>query len=161
MCFLYELHEYIELFKTKNYDNFNNHILNNIDNIEDNIIELYYKNNNKNDINEKINSIIMSNISNIDKNKYTFFEELLYNILNIFNININKKRDYYTYIYNIKNVELRRIAIIRNKLKGGVRFLINTLLFLVLKINRFIILVSLYIQPNRKLAAFISNRIES
>lgn len=104
MCFLYELHEYIELFKTKNYDNFNNHILNNIDNIEDNIIELYYKNNNKNDINEKINSIIMSNISNIDKNKYTFFEELLYNILNIYNININKKRDYYTYIYNIKNI---------------------------------------------------------
>ena len=46
----------------------------------------------------------MSNISNIDKNKYTFFEELLYNILNIYNININKKRDYYTYIYNIKNI---------------------------------------------------------
>jgi hypothetical protein len=42
MCFLYDLHEYIETFKKNN--NIKNDISNDIDYVEDNIIELYYKN---------------------------------------------------------------------------------------------------------------------
>lgn len=100
MCFLYELHEYVEIFKDKNNKNINDDIMNNIDAIEDNIIELYYSKN-KNDIDEKIGNMLNPYII---QNKYKFFEELLYNIVKIYHINIDKKKEYYTYLYYIKNI---------------------------------------------------------
>ena len=102
MCFLYELHEYIENFKDKNNDNINDDIVNNINIIEDNIIELYY-NKNKNNVDEKISNILNSYII---QNKYKFFEELLYNIVKIYHINIDKKKEYYTYLYYIKYINI-------------------------------------------------------
>jgi len=102
MCFLYELHEYIENFKDKNNDNINDDIVNNINIIEDNIIELYYSKN-KNGVGEKISNILNPYII---QNKYKFFEELLYNIVKIYHINIDKKKEYYTYLYYIKNINI-------------------------------------------------------
>jgi NAD(P)H-nitrite reductase large subunit len=55
MCFLYDLHEYIDIFKKNN--NIKNDISNDIDYIEDNIIELYYKNKFYN-INEQVKTIL-------------------------------------------------------------------------------------------------------
>ena len=42
MCFLYELHEYIELLKEQY--NFDEKIIDDIDDIENNIVDIYYNN---------------------------------------------------------------------------------------------------------------------
>jgi len=55
MCFLYELHEYIELLKEQY--NFDEKISDDIDNVENNIIDIYYNNKIFN-LNEQINTIL-------------------------------------------------------------------------------------------------------
>lgn len=100
MCFLYDLHEYIDLFKKNN--NIKNDISNDIDYIEDNIIELYYKNK-LYDINEQVNTILSPLII---ENKYNRLEELLDNIINIYHTNKDKKKEYYSYILHIKNITI-------------------------------------------------------
>lgn len=100
MCFLYDLHEYIELFKKNN--DIKNDINNDFDYIEDNIIELYYKNK-LYDINEQVNTILNPLI--IEK-KYNRLEELLNNIILIYHTNKDKKKEYYSYILHIKNITI-------------------------------------------------------
>ena len=100
MCFLYDLHEYIDIFKKNN--NIKNDISNDIDYVEDNIIELYYKNK-LYDINEQVNTILTPLII---ENKYNRLEELLNNIINIYHTNKDKKKEYYSYILHIKNITI-------------------------------------------------------
>ena len=100
MCFLYDLHEYIDIFKKNN--NIKNDISNDIDYIEDNIIELYYKNKFYN-INEQVKTILTPLIL---ENKYNQLEELLNNIILIYHTNKDKKKEYYSYILHIKNITI-------------------------------------------------------
>ena len=100
MCFLYDLHEYIDIFKKNN--NIKNDISNDIDYVEDNIIELYYKNK-LYDINEQVNTILSPLII---ENKYNRLEELLNNIIAIYHTNKDKKKEYYSYILHIKNITI-------------------------------------------------------
>jgi hypothetical protein len=100
MCFLYDLHEYIDIFKKNN--NIKNDISSDIDYIEDNIIELYYKNKFYN-IKEQVNTILTPLII---ENKYNQLEELLNNIILIYHTNKDKKKEYYSYILHIKNITI-------------------------------------------------------
>ena len=120
MCFLYELHEYIEILKKKyNFDEKNADV---IDNIENNIVDIYYNNKIYN-INEQINTILSqltietnetneaneareasgkSGTSRTSSNK--IFNEMKENIIDIYGINKKKKKAYYSYICDIKNI---------------------------------------------------------
>jgi hypothetical protein len=114
MCFLYELHEYIEILKKKY--NFDEKIADVIDNIENNIVDIYYNNKIYN-INEQINTILSqltietneaneaskaSGTSGTSSDK--IFNEMKENIIDIYGINKKKKKAYYSYICDIKNI---------------------------------------------------------
>jgi hypothetical protein len=113
MCFLYELHEYIEILKKKY--NFDEKIGDVIDNIENNIVDIYYNNKIYN-INEQINTILSqltienseaseaSGTSGTSSNK--IFKEMKENIIDIYGINKKKKKEYYSYICDIKNITI-------------------------------------------------------
>ena len=107
MCFLYELHEYIELLKEQY--NFNEKISNDIDDVENNIIDIYYNNNIYN-LNEQINTIfsqltIEENEENEENdNRCKIINEMKENIIDIYGINKKKKKEYYSYICDIKNI---------------------------------------------------------
>ncbi len=104
MCFLYELHEYIQLLKEKY--NFNEKIYDDIDDIESYIIDIYYNNNIYN-LNEQINTIfsqltIEENEEN--DNRCKIINEMKENIIDIYGINKKKKKECYSYICDIKNI---------------------------------------------------------
>ena len=110
MCFLYELHEYIELLKEQY--NFNEKISNDIDDVENNIIDIYYNNNIYN-LKEQINTILSQLIIEESKTGETgeaselskkIFKEMKENIIDIYGINKKKKKEYYSYICDIKNI---------------------------------------------------------
>jgi hypothetical protein len=101
MCFLYELHEYIELLK-KQY-NFNEKIADDIDDIESNIIDIYYNNKIYN-LNEQINSILSQLIIEESDKRHKIIKEMKKNIIDIYGINKMKKKEYYSYICDIKNI---------------------------------------------------------
>jgi hypothetical protein len=104
MCFLYELHEYIELLKEQY--NFNEKISDDIDDVENNIIDIYYNNNIYN-LNEQINSILSQLIieeSDVGELSHKIFKEMKENIIDIYGINKKKKKEYYSYICDIKNI---------------------------------------------------------
>ena len=107
MCFLYELHEYIELLKEQY--NFNEKISNDIDDVENNIIDIYYNNNIYN-LKEQINTILSQLIieeseeSEASELSQKIFKEMKENIIDIYGINKKKKREYYSYICDIKNI---------------------------------------------------------
>lgn len=100
MCFLYELHEYIELLKERY--NFDDKIADDIDDVENNIIDIYYNNKIYN-INEQINKILANLIIEDDN---TIFNEIKENIIDIYGINKKKKKLYYSYICDIKNITI-------------------------------------------------------
>lgn len=104
MCFLYELHEYIELLKEQY--NFNEKISNDIDDVENNIIDIYYNNNIYN-LKEQINTILSQLIieeSETGELSHKIFKEMKENIIDIYGINKKKKKEYYSYICDIKNI---------------------------------------------------------
>ena len=116
MCFLYELHEYIELLKEKY--NLDEKVADDIDNIENNIVDIYYNNKIYN-INEQINTILSqltieagetnetgkaSGTSGTSSNK--IFKEMKENIIDIYGINKKKRKEYYSYICDIKNITI-------------------------------------------------------
>ena len=113
MCFLYELHEYIELLKEQY--NFNEKISNDIDDVENNIIDIYYNNKIYN-LNEQINSILSqltiedsyaSDASDAGEASNTILKiikEMKTYIIDIYGINKKKKKEYYSYICDIKNI---------------------------------------------------------
>ena len=120
MCFLYELHEYIELLKEQY--NFDEKIIDDIDDIENNIVDIYY-NNKIYDIyaqidnilshlnietNENINTYDNKESSNSSKNgnskSIKIINEIKENIIDIYGINKKKKKEYYSYICDIKNI---------------------------------------------------------
>jgi hypothetical protein len=107
MCFLYELHEYIELLKEQY--NFNEKISNDIDDVENNIIDIYYNNNIYN-LKEQINTILSqliieeSEASEASELSHKIFKEMKENIIDIYGINKKKKKEYYSYICDIKNI---------------------------------------------------------
>jgi hypothetical protein len=107
MCFLYELHEYIELLKEQY--NFNEKISNDIDDVENNIIDIYYNNNIYN-LKEQINTILSQLIieeseeSEASELSQKIFKEMKENIIDIYGINKKKKKEYYSYICDIKNI---------------------------------------------------------
>jgi hypothetical protein len=122
MCFLYELHEYIELLKEKY--NLDEKVADDIDNIENNIVDIYYNNKIYN-INEQINTILSqltieagetneadetneagkaSGMSGTSSNK--IFKEMKENIIDIYGINKKKRKEYYSYICDIKNITI-------------------------------------------------------
>jgi hypothetical protein len=111
MCFLYELHEYIEILKKK-YD-FDEKISDVIDNIENDLVDIYYNNKIYN-INEQINTILSQlTIENSEANKASgmsgtssnkIYKEMKENIIDIYGINKKKKKEYYSYICDIKNI---------------------------------------------------------
>jgi hypothetical protein len=110
MCFLYELHEYIELLKEQY--NFNEKISNDIDDVENNIIDIYYNNNIYN-LKEQINTILSQLIieesetgeeSEESELSQKIFKEMKENIIDIYGINKKKKKEYYSYICDIKNI---------------------------------------------------------
>jgi hypothetical protein len=113
MCFLYELHEYIEILKKKY--NFDEKIADIIDNIENNIVDIYYNNKIYN-INEQINTILSQlTIENSEANEASgmsgtsinkIFKEMKENIIDIYGINKKKKKEYYSYICDIKNITI-------------------------------------------------------
>lgn len=101
MCFLYELHEYIELLKEQY--NFNEKIADVIDDVENNIIDIYYNNKIYN-LNEQINSIL-SQLNIEDSNTIIkIIKEMKTYIIDIYGINKKKKKEYYSYICDIKNI---------------------------------------------------------
>jgi len=101
MCFLYELHEYIELLKEQY--NFNEKIADDIDDIESNIIDIYYNNKIYN-LNEQINSILSQLIIEESDKRHKIIKEMKENIIDIYGINKMKKKEYYSYICDIKNI---------------------------------------------------------
>jgi hypothetical protein len=104
MCFLYELHEYIELLKEQY--NFDEKISDDIDNVENNIIDIYYNNKIFN-LNEQINTILSQLIiedSKVSNMSNKIFKEMKENIIDIYGINKKKKKEYYSYICDIKNI---------------------------------------------------------
>lgn len=104
MCFLYELHEYIELLKEQY--NFNEKISNDIDDVENNIIDIYYNNNIYN-LKEQINTILSQLIieeSDAGEKREKIIKEMEENIIDIYGINKKKKKEYYSYICDIKNI---------------------------------------------------------
>ena len=107
MCFLYELHEYIELLKEKY--NFEGKISDDIEDIESNIIDIYYNNNIYN-LNEQINTILSqltieeSEASDTGDKRHKIIKEMKENIIDIYGINKKKKKEYYSYICDIKNI---------------------------------------------------------
>ena len=107
MCFLYELHEYIELLKEQY--NFNEKISNDIDDVESNIIDIYYNNNIYN-LKEQINTILSqliieeSETGEASELSHKIFKEMKENIIDIYGINKKRKKEYYSYICDIKNI---------------------------------------------------------
>jgi hypothetical protein len=101
MCFLYELHEYIELLKEQY--NFNEKIADDIDDIESNIIDIYYNNKIYN-LNEQINSILSQLIIEESDKRHKIIKEMKENIIDIYGINKMKRKEYYSYICDIKNI---------------------------------------------------------
>ena len=104
MCFLYELHEYIELLKEQY--NFNVKIADVIDDVENNIIDIYYNNKIYN-LNEQINSIFSQlTIEDSDASNtiLKIIKEMKKYIIDIYGINKKKKKEYYSYICDIKNI---------------------------------------------------------
>ena len=107
MCFLYELHEYIELLKEQY--NFNAKIADVIDDVENNIIDIYYNNKIYN-LNEQINSILSqltiedSDASFASNTILKIIKEMKTYIIDIYGINKKKKKEYYSYICDIKNI---------------------------------------------------------
>jgi len=107
MCFLYELHEYIELLKEQY--NFNEKIADVIDDVENNIIDIYYNNKIYN-LNEQINSILSqltiedSDASFASNTILKIIKEMKTYIIDIYGINKKKKKEYYSYICDIKNI---------------------------------------------------------
>jgi hypothetical protein len=107
MCFLYELHEYIELLKEQY--NFNEKIADVIDDVENNIIDIYYNNKIYN-LNEQINSILSqltiedSDASYASNTILKIIKEMKTYIIDIYGINKQKKKEYYSYICDIKNI---------------------------------------------------------
>jgi hypothetical protein len=107
MCFLYELHEYIELLKEQY--NFNEKIADVIDDVENNIIDIYYNNKIYN-LNEQINSILSqltiedSDASYASNTILKIIKEMKTYIIDIYGINKKKKKEYYSYICDIKNI---------------------------------------------------------
>lgn len=104
MCFLYELHEYIEILKKK-YD-FDEKISDVIDNIENNLVDIYYNYKIYN-FKEQLNTILSqlpSDASGTSSNK--IFNEMKENIIDIYGINKKKKKEYYSYICDIKNITI-------------------------------------------------------
>ena len=107
MCFLYELHEYIELLKEQY--NFNEKIADVIDDVENNIIDIYYNNKIYN-LNEQINSILSqltieeSDAGEASNTILKIIKEMKTYIIDIYGINKKKKREYYSYICDIKNI---------------------------------------------------------
>jgi hypothetical protein len=92
-----------------------------IDNIENNIVDIYYNNKIYN-INEQINTILSqltieagetneagkasgtSGTSGTSSNK--IFKEMKENIIDIYGINKKKRKEYYSYICDIKNITI-------------------------------------------------------
>lgn len=119
MCFLYELHEYIEILKEKY--NLDEKVADDIDNIENNIVDIYYNNKIYN-INEQINTILSKLTIEADETNYTneagkasgtsgtssnkIFKEMKENIIDIYGINKKKRKEYYSYICDIKNITI-------------------------------------------------------
>jgi len=107
MCFLYELHEYIELLKEKY--NFEGKSSDNIEDIESNIIDIYYNNNIYN-LKEQINTILSqliieeSEASETGEKREKIIKEMEENIIDIYGINKKRKKEYYSYICDIKNI---------------------------------------------------------
>jgi hypothetical protein len=104
MCFLYELHEYIESLKEKY--NFEGKSSDNIEDIESNIIDIYYNNNIYN-LKEQINTILSQLIieeSDAGEKREKIIKEMEENIIDIYGINKKKKKEYYSYICDIKNI---------------------------------------------------------
>ena len=107
MCFLYELHEYIELLKEKY--NFDEKISNDIEDVESNIIDIYYNNNIYN-LKEQINTICSqltieaSEAGEAGDKRHKIIKEMKENIIDIYGINKKKKKEYYSYICDIKNI---------------------------------------------------------
>ena len=107
MCFLYELHEYIELLKEQY--NFNEKIADVIDDVENNIIDIYYNNKIYN-LNEQINSILSqltieeSDAGEASNTILKIIKEMKTYIIDIYGINKKKKKEYYSYICDIKNI---------------------------------------------------------
>ena len=110
MCFLYELHEYIELLKEKY--NFEGKSSDNIEDIESNIIDIYYNNNIYN-LKEQINTILSqliieesdaSDAGEAGEKREKIIKEMEENIIDIYGINKKKKKEYYSYICDIKNI---------------------------------------------------------
>ena len=114
MCFLYELHEYIELLKEQY--NFDEKIIDDIDDIENNIVDIYY-NNKIYDINEQIDNLLSHLIIDANEKINTYdnkessnsckiINEMKENIIDIYGINKKKKKEYYSYICDIKNITI-------------------------------------------------------
>lgn len=110
MCFLYELHEYIELLKSQY--NFDDNVTDCIDDVENNIIDIYYNNKIFN-LKEQINTILYdliieykktSNFNISDDKSEKIINEMKENIIDIYGINKKKKKEYYSYICDIKNI---------------------------------------------------------
>ena len=116
MCFLYEIHEYIELLKEKY--NFEGKISDDIEDIESNIIDIYYNNNIYN-LNEQINTILSQltieesyagdaneadDANEAGDKRHKIIKEMKENIIDIYGINKKKKKEYYSYICDIKNI---------------------------------------------------------
>ena len=101
MCFLYELHEYIELLKEKY--NFDEKISNDIEDVESNIIDIYYNNNIYN-LKEQINTIFSQLTIEASDKRHKIIKEMKENIIDIYGINKKKKKEYYSYICDIKNI---------------------------------------------------------
>jgi ACT domain-containing protein len=104
MCFLYELHEYIESLKEKY--NFEGKSSDNIEDIESNIIDIYYNNNIYN-LKEQINTIcsqLTIEASEASEKREKIIKEMEENIIDIYGINKKKKKEYYSYICDIKNI---------------------------------------------------------
>jgi len=106
MCFLYELHEYIELLKEKY--NLDENIKNDIEDIENNLVDIYYNNNIYN-LKEQIITLFSKltiQVCEENNNIHNIIEEMKENIIDIYGINKKKKKEYYSYICNIKNITI-------------------------------------------------------